>query len=248
MEGAVVLKGAVPTRGEDQFDRLLAAADRTGLRPLPEQAAIISWEEMEGRIARRKKNDECPPANVQELRWQIARLRQELEHCKQQLQPKPITAVHTDTPGTARPGFWRMTQSEFEAREQLRARERELPELIRSLEKELEKASWVPKAQLHLRGFIHRPGKDYAQFNREPEKFDLILQGLLPQLKDDELFVVLAEVAVDGAAALELYGSRKRRVDFRPFMVHRPAEFETVLQRAAKKKVLFCGYKPQPLI
>jgi hypothetical protein len=258
LQPAVFLPGPAPVRAPDQYDRLLEAATRLHLRPLPDQTARIDWAEMRERLERRQKADDCPPPAVLGLDVAIAELREEQAEIARRLAPKPVPVA---APARAKP---RSRQSasvalpqptnrmwndspDAERRRALFARQRELPGLIYGLEKRREVVGKLPKCELHLRGLLFRPGADYIGFNRDPEEFDLQLQGLLPQLREDELFVILAEVEVHGRAAMDLYGSEEPRFDFRPFMVHLPSEYKDVLQQAACNKVLFCALDPRTL-
>lgn len=259
---AVFLPGRAPTQAPDQYDRLLEAAVRLHLRPLPDQTAEIDWAELRRRLERRQKADENPPADILDLRHRIADLRRELEELDERLKPRPVTSVtkpqtvrrKKNSPATAaitqpQPRrIWTWDAAEADARQKMFQRRRELPEVIYRMEKELERISRLPKCELHLRGLLFRPGLDYADFNRDPEEFDLQLQGLLPQLQEDELFTVFAEVKVEGRTAMELYGSEETRVDCRPFLIHTPREYDSILRRAACKTVLFCGLHPRVLI
>jgi hypothetical protein len=239
-----VLDTPAAISGRDQHDELHAAAKRLNLRILPSQRARITWDELESRLTRRRKQDNCPSGEVLRLKECIARLKRELEQAEERLKPRMIPVAPARPKDGHSRNYWACNQEEYAARQALCARRRELPGLIYEMEKELEAASRVSKPEQHLRKLLHIE----KHFREEPRTFDLKLQELLPQLKKDEQLVVLAEVLVEGTAAQELYGSPNPCIDCRMFLVSTAAEFQRIRHRASKKRVLFCALDPRSLV
>lgn len=199
------------------MDEIMEAAQRMGLRVLANQSACITNEEMRDRIEARRFADANPTYQESETSGGV------------------MTAVAVASART-------------QVRNAIRTMRHDAPHAgprchLAQAEKRL------PMDQLHLRRFILKPykndeeKKENMEFLLSPEPFDRQLQCLLPQLREGELLVVVAYVLVDEKAAELIYGSRKARRDYRPFMCHGPSDLKQVKEWCGTNPVIFAAMR-----